>query len=101
MRQVPHARHHGIDFDVVGVDGATWVRPGSGNVLGQFVRDRMNEPYLLGKPRRKKMNREENAKGRRMNTKRKTERRGEKPEGIHGIKQAVVRTFSAWMVDQC
>ena len=43
-----HATHHDVDCDVGDVDSATWVRPVNGNVLWQFVHDRMSEPYLLG-----------------------------------------------------
>ena len=32
-----------IGYDVAGFDSATWVRPGSVNAQGQFVRDRMSE----------------------------------------------------------
>ena len=31
-----------IGYDVTGFDSATWVRPGSVNAQGQFVRDRMS-----------------------------------------------------------
>ena len=31
-----------IGYDVAGFDSATWVRPGSVNAQGQFVRDRMS-----------------------------------------------------------
>ena len=40
---------HDIDCGAVGCDSATWGRPESGNDLGQFVRNRMSEPYVLGK----------------------------------------------------
>ena len=42
-----HAMRPDIDCDVADFDFATWVRPVSGSDQGQFVRTRMNEPYLL------------------------------------------------------
>ena len=47
-----------IDCAVVGCDSATWVRPVSGNDLGQFVRNRMSEPYVLEKPNLHNMQKE-------------------------------------------
>ena len=57
-----------IGYDVAGFDSATWVRPGSVNAQGQFVRDRMSEPYELGRPKikpwkRNKKRKEKKGKG--------------------------------------
>ena len=48
-----------IGYDVVGFDSATWVRPGSGKDQGQFGRNRLSEPYELGKPKNKTWKRNE------------------------------------------
>ena len=77
-----------IDCDVVGFDSATWVRPVSGNDLGQFVRNRMNEPYLLEKPfkpdmpvnRRKRGRKKERERRKTEREKRQERKRMQKPE---------------------